>query len=160
MQRVCHLNHIPADSRLTISQLVTATTTTKQRQSPTVPGHGQLDDTTGQRRSPKPRYKDELSPSPFPAEGMLEDSTDGVASILKKKLHQLDLDRVGGGKPVGGDERTLAVSRHSADEGHSSDIGAQASLDGDEDDNQMGARERGGGGVTQGQGQVKHNPMG
>ena len=44
----------------------------------------------------------------------------------------------------------LAVSQHSADEGHSSDIEAQASLDGDENDNQMGARERGGGGVTQG----------
>lgn len=134
--------HIPADSPLTMSQLVS---TTKQKQSPMIPGYGQLDDRTGQRRSPKPRYKDDPSPLPSPAEAMLEDSTDGVASILKKKLQQLDLDHVRG--VTSGDEDIMASAQRSADEGHNSDTGAQPLLDGDE---KIGGKEGGGEGVTQG----------
>lgn len=100
----------------------------KQRHPPT-----QLDSTTGQRYSPQQSSKQQPQ---SPTAGTFEDSTDGVASILKRKLQQLELD--GRGNPISslGTNRTPECS----DEGHSSDAGTQTPWEDDEEGEDGGDR--------------------
>lgn len=113
-----------------------------------------------QRRSRRRANKELLpsqSPRPLPSSQSpapgLEDSTDGVASILKKKLQQLELDEkdrrrnkkvvVTGVEepPLASMDRNALVISHASDEGHSSDVGTQTDFEDEEE-------EEGGGGVT------------
>jgi hypothetical protein len=100
----------------------------------------QLDDTTGQRRFPKQSSQEESSLSQSPA---LEDSTDGVAGILKRKL---DLET--GGDTIRPSSKPMAslnlkdnarATLQCSDEGHISDVGTQTPWE-DEDTEDEGRR--------------------
>ena len=106
-----------------------------------------------QRRSRRKANKETLpsqSPRPpltsqSPAAPGLEDSTDGVASILRKKLQQLELEGKDKRKdkkvmmtgleepPQASKDQNALISRTS-DEGHSSDVGTQTDFEDEEEE--------------------------